>query len=172
MSNADDFLQNGILFEGTTGRIVWTNEAQGLLGQDPFIPIPYVASHDYWFVISGDQWGWQLCQYDTSDINTYDCEIDDTSAGSTVKTSENLDTSIWFENFNTTSAWANNFPALKMEDAEYYINGFNTPWGAEHLHTAHSCSISYPTNAAMSGSLVSGGIAYFNPSDIPLECVI
>lgn len=162
-------LQNGLQFIGTTGQVVWTSESQEYYPQI-IEDVPYVAGHQYWFVISYGFEVWQLCQYDIADINTYTCIFDNDGRGNNLK--YDYHTGIWFENFNTNSNWADNFPTLEIHNAEIYINGFNQHWSTEHKHTLHACGTPplYPTSTAMSGSLVNGGTGYFYPVYLPLYC--
>jgi hypothetical protein len=170
-TNQNYLLQNGFWFAGTTGHLIYANYEHNEYEAQLINSIPYVAGQEYWFVIS-HSWAWQLCQYNTSDINTYECVIDETTPGDNLQADFN--TGIWFENFNTNSNWADSFPpfSLKMQDAEIFINGFPNKWGSQHVHTSHHCGTPplYPTSTAMSATLVNGGIAYFNAQFLPLQC--
>jgi hypothetical protein len=164
------FIQNGFWFDGTTGLVIWTSDYWWNYPQ-PIDDIPYVADHDYQFIISAGVGGWWVYQYDTSDINTYRCIFDDQADGSFMI--PGINTSVWFENFNTVDNWDDGFGTLKIQYPHIYINGFNQEWDTQHRHTTHACGQnSYPTSTAMSGSLITGSAetAYFYPEYLPLLC--
>jgi hypothetical protein len=168
-TNSSYFLQNGFIFTGGTGFISWTSDSEGLIPQiyDTEV-IDYDGTHEYWFTITYTAGTWFLCALDTA-TSDYTCQPEVNATGTTL--AGVIDTSVWLENQNTASNWYSAFSGTwSARQAEIYPNGSFQDWSAEHLHTAHACGTSYPTNNAMSGTLVSNGTGTFTLAGVPLRC--
>jgi hypothetical protein len=168
-TNGNYFLQNGLYFNGGVPFIIWTTMGQGLYPQpyDTSI-VSYDGFHTYWFTITYTGNLWWMCVADTS-TGGYACAYDTSATGTTLHGDRN--TSVWVENFNSDPNWFHSFSTLlRAFSADIYRNGFSQAWTAEHFHTAHACSTSYPVGNAMAGTLTNHGTISFYLSGVPLYC--
>ena len=76
-------LQNGLLFDGEQGSVVWTDEANGLSPR--FYGLAYQVGHDYYFTISYTNSLWWLCaSARTEGADTYRCRTSPDTDGTTL----------------------------------------------------------------------------------------
>ena len=94
-----NLLQNGLLFDGAYGSVVWTDEARGL---SPIrYSMSYQVGHDYYFTISYTNDLWWLCASNrTEGASTYECFKSPYTEGTRLWGGDN--TSVWFENQNSS----------------------------------------------------------------------
>ena len=163
-------LQNGLLFDGSVGSVVWTDERYGLNPVD--YTMSYVVDHDYYFTISYTNSLWWLCASDrTVGSSTYECVNSPSTEGTRLTRSVN--TSVWFENQNTALFWFEGFstPAI-AHTARNYVNGVESYWSHEKQFTI-ICGDRYDddgANQAIEGELKNNGTAEFVVYRVPLGC--
>ena len=164
-------LQNGLLFNGEEGSVVWTDEAHGLS------PVPYAmdyyVGHNYWFTISHTNSLWWLCASDWSaSTNNYQCRSSQSTGGTALWGGDN--TSVWVENQNSSWDWYEGFtnPVIAYQ-ARNYVNGSMGYWNTELQETTWcGADVDDPTGSsgAISGTLVHNGRAEFLLERVPSLC--
>jgi len=161
------FLQDGFLFNGGSGSVVWTDTTQGYVAQT-YSGLTYSGGANFWFTITYTNGVWWMCGY-SYNTGSYVCVMEANGSGTTL--GADINTNIFLENHNTTSNWYTGFGgSFQAWGAQIYRNGIGQNWSAQHRHTAHSCSTSYPVSGAITGSLVGGGTGSYTLSGIPLSC--
>ena len=166
-----ELLQNGLLFDGEYGSVVWTDEAHGL--SPVSCAINYLVGHDYYFTISYTNSLWWLCVSDrTIGSSTYQCRSSPNTDGNKLWGGGN--TSVWFENQNSNFNWYQGFtnPVIAFS-ARNYVNGTSSNWSTEGQETTW-CGNDLPdptgSSGAISGTLVNDGRAEFHLHRVPLLC--
>lgn len=160
-------LQNGFLISGGVGHVTWTDTTHSYVAQ--YYSMSYISGDTYYVTITYTSGVWQMCARDNAIPSTYTCVIENNGVGTTLQAGTN--TSIWFENYATSSSWYQGWPSqLQVYNAKIYRNGVRLDWSTNHRHTIDSCSTNYPAANALSGSLVSAGNGYFILSGAPLDC--
>ena len=167
-----DLLQNGLIFDGEDGGVVWTDEAHGLSPR--YYSMSYQASHDYYFTISYTNDEWWLCASDrTVGPSTYECFTSPDTDGTRLWGGDN--TSVWFENQNSNFMWYQGFTnPVVAHTARNYVNGASSNWSTEVQET-NWCGSDFPDltgpSGAISGNLVNDGRAEFHLHHVPLLCL-
>jgi hypothetical protein len=166
-TNTGYFLQNGLLFQSGSGKVVWTDDSHGLGAQT--YNISYIGGHTYWVTITYTNGSWWMCARDNANPSSYTCAQEPNGTGNNL--GADLNTAIWTENGNTNSNWYQGFSSpLQAWGAKIYRNQVAQNWSTQHRHTADSCSTSWPPTNALNGSLTGGSTGNFTLSGVPLHC--
>lgn len=176
-TNADFFLQNGILIQGnsnppTTSVIVWTdsNPLYNLQAQ-PYT-IPYVVGNKYRFVITYTSTIWWMCAHNVAVPSTYTCQPETTpNIGTHLKLS--INTSVFAEVISLNPNWYTFISGTTAvaSGAKIYRNGFAQNWTAESksFQGCRNPNGSNPPNPFI-GTLVGGATGSMKYSNMPLQC--
>jgi len=174
----DNFFQVGLDFDNNgNGYTFYTSDSYGTTAQF-WAHTPYVEGHDYYVTISGTDgiWGW--CMGDTADYaSTYQCLDDYQSVAAGNELIPSLDTSIWFENFNTQKNWDIGFSSpVTAYSATICPAGLCQGLTSEHKHllVAASCTTQYrkslSTSKAVLGTMIGRNTGSFDLRYIPRLC--
>jgi hypothetical protein len=166
-----NFIQDGLLFQGTQGGVVWTDYWNSLVLKP--LGVPYFHGHTYWFTITRSTSSiWYACGYDVANPSTYTCKSSQSSGTNLV---ENGNTAVWIENANTASNWYSGWSSpLSGRNAKYYRGGnpYNWTIHAEWLKCLASGQ-QWPdlsSGGAITGTLTNNGIANWHLPYVPLAC--
>jgi hypothetical protein len=171
------FLQVGLLFEKDQGYVVWTDSSvPNLQAQQMYLPpeeqkiaTPYNPNHVYGTLITHFNDIWWMCAGDYNADGTWSCHAEPKATGTNLQMTQN--TSVFAENWNVTPEWFSGFsnPWIAF-GAKIHRNGVEQDWSSQRTWTVHACSDQWLPENAISGSLASGGIAYFRLEEVPVWC--
>ena len=137
-----DFYDGYVAYADTSTNCVMQNSMIGYTASHPYLFEVYSSTGPYWNIVDLDQQSGLSNLYTTS-FTTY---------ASTLKTSD-YNTSVWFENQETSTTWASDFStSIKATDANYYSSGWNY-WGSDS-QAVQDCSGNSQTQNVMNKDLI------------------
>lgn len=171
MTNGDYFLQSGQIYDNSNSRLIWADTTTNYAVQD--FNIDYVGGHVYTHYIyyygagSGNYKKWAMAVYDNT-ASDWACHIEPEALSTSTK--YDINTSVFFENYNTESDWYDGFSSGTVSATQAWkgygsvVNGSWTGW----LSCWDDDTLYNNIYGAMSGSLTDWGTTYWTLSNIPL----
>ena len=162
MTNTSYFLQSGQIYANGQTRLIWADTGTSCAAQT--FNLTYIGGDTYDHSIyyygagSGNYKQWEMWCFNNN-TSAYAYHVESYATGTSL--SANINTSVFFENYNTHSNWYAGFSSSTVQANDAYDGGY--PIGAWSSDTLYN-----NVYKAMSGSLSNYGTTTWTLSNIPL----